>query len=85
MSCKSNSKNFQKVIVTNGNPIGLRTRPLHLIDLAIGRIRQDGIFNLTRYLLYVPDQGLTIVSRRAYVTGGVWRPGDSVNARSVII
>lgn len=55
------AQNFHTFVVTDGNPVGLVGRPLHVVDLAFRRIRQDGVFNCARHLLDVPDQCLVIV------------------------
>ena len=80
-----NSKNFKRIIVTNGNPVGLCARPLDLINLAIGRISEYGVLDGARYLLNVPNERLAIVASRAYVTGGMRRPCNTVNARSMVV
>ena len=82
---ESNAQYLEKVAVADGYPVGLGGGPLHLVDLAIGRVGEYGVLDGARQLLYVPDERLSVVARRAYVTGGVWRPGDAVDARAVIV
>ena len=56
------SENLQVVIVTNTDPVRLRGRPLNVVDLAVGRVGQDGVLYGSWHLLNVPDQGLMIVT-----------------------
>lgn len=55
------TKDLQAVVVANGDPVGLRGGPLHVVDLALGRVGQDGVLDGARHLLDVPDQSLVVV------------------------
>lgn len=57
----SHTQDLQAVVVADGDPVGLRGRPLHVVDLALGRVGQDGVFDGPRHLLDVPDQRLVVV------------------------
>lgn len=43
-------------------PIRVSSGPLHLVDLTLGHVGQDGYLHWLWHLLYVPDQSLVIVS-----------------------
>ena len=58
----SHSENFDIVSVADSNPVRLRRRPLHLVDLPLGSVSQDGYFDGLWHLLDVPDQSLVVVS-----------------------
>lgn len=57
----SDPQDLQAVVVADGDPVGLRGRPLHVVDLPFGRVGQDGVLDGARHLLDVPDQGLVVV------------------------
>ena len=60
---KSNSKNFEILIITNCYPVWLSSAPLYLIDFSLrGGICQDRVFYCSRHLLNVPYQGLVIIA-----------------------
>lgn len=82
---KLNSQNFSGLVVANCNPVGLSGAPLYLIDFTLGGgVREYWILDGSWHLLNVPDKCLVIVAGCAYVTGGVRRPGDSINACSAL-
>lgn len=58
------SEDFQVVLVTDCDPVWLSNRPLHLIDLTISRVSQDGYIYRPWHLLYIPNQCLMIISYR---------------------
>jgi len=55
------TQDLQAVVVADGDPVRLRGRPLHVVDLPFGRVGQDGILNGSWHLLDVPDQSLVVV------------------------
>lgn len=55
------TEDLQAVVVADGDPVGLRGGPLHVVDLPFGRVGQDGVLNGPGHLLDVPDQGLVVV------------------------
>ena len=60
---KSNSENFEILIITNGYPVGLSSAPLYLIDFSLRcGICQNRVFYCSRHLLNVPYQGLVIIA-----------------------
>lgn len=56
------TKDLQAVVVADGDPVRLRGRPLHVVDLPFSGVSQDGILNGPRHLLDVPYQSLVVVS-----------------------
>lgn len=62
----SHAQDLQAVVVADGDPVGLRGRPLHVVDLALGRVGQDRVLDGPRHLLDVPDQRLVVI--------GWWEP-----------
>lgn len=55
------TEDLQAVVVADGDPVGLRGGPLHVVDLPFGRVGQDGVLDGPGHLLDVPDQGLVVV------------------------
>lgn len=55
------AQDLQAVVVADGDPVGLRGGPLHVVDLPFRSVGQDGVFDGARHLLDVPDQGLMVV------------------------
>lgn len=60
----SHAQDLQAVVVADGDPVGLRGCPLYVVDLALGRVGQDGVLDGPRHLLDVPDQRLVVVGWR---------------------
>lgn len=68
----------------NRNPVGLRRRPLQIVDFAFGVVGQNGIFHWPLgHGAQVPNQGLAVFPRRANVAGGVRRPRSGIHAAQV--
>lgn len=84
VAATSHAQDLQAMVVADGDPIGLHSAPLDLVDLAFGGVRQNGIFDCSRHLLDVPDQRLEVIGGGADVTGGVRRPGEAVHRRAVV-
>lgn len=61
MSVALDTQDLQTVVVADGNPVWLRGGPLHVVDLPLGGVGQDGVFNRPWHLLDVPDQGLVVI------------------------
>lgn len=55
------TQDLQAVVVADGDPVGLRGGPLHVVDLPFSSVGQDGILNGPGHLLDVPDQSLVVV------------------------
>lgn len=49
------SEYLQAVVVADGNPVGLRRCPLHIVDLSFSCVGQDRVLNSPGHLLDVPD------------------------------
>lgn len=58
----SDAQDLQAVVVADGDPVRLRGGPLHIVDLPLSSVGQDGILNGPWHLLDVPDQSLVVVS-----------------------
>ena len=58
------SKYLNVVSVADGNPIRLGGGPLHLVDLSLCSIGQNGDLNWLGHWLDIPDQGLVVISYR---------------------
>lgn len=79
-------QDLQAVVVANGDPVWLSGGPLHVVDLALGCVGQDGVLDGSRHLLDVPDQSLVIVRYCCtYVAGGMRCPSDAIHTGTVII
>ena len=61
ISLTSYSEDFDIVSVADPDPVRLRRGPLHLVDLPLGGVGQDGNFDGLWHLLDVPDQSLVVV------------------------
>ena len=57
----SDTQDLQAVVVADGDPVRLRGSPLHVVDLPLDSVGQDGVLDGLRHLLDVPDQGLVVV------------------------
>jgi len=79
-----NAEYFEGFVITDGDPVGLRRRPLDLVDLAVGGVSENRIVDGTGHLLDIPNEGLVVVTGSGYVARGMWCPSDAIDARAVI-
>jgi hypothetical protein len=57
-----NTKQLQRLVVANGNPVGLGVRPPDLVDPARGTVREDRVVHGPWDLVAVPDQRLVVLA-----------------------
>ena len=85
-SSPSHPEDLEILVVADGDPVRLRGTPLDRVDLPLGGgVGQDGVLDGAGHLLYVPDEGLVVVARRADVAAGVGCPRNAVDAGSVVV
>ncbi len=81
----SDAQNLQRLVVADGDPVGVRSAPLYLVDLAGRGVGEDRVLDGARHRLDVPDERLIVVGRRANVTARVRCPGQSVDEGAVVV